>query len=126
MEGRLLRRCPRSLADGASHLRDIFNFKISSIWIFGLLSNLTSAELLTLRSSPVLRRCGIGGIVRVADEAAYLIQFNSIYLYYLNSIIFLDLRLPPAIRPREDERGSPCLSSVLSAHEDVAIFEKTV
>ena len=46
-------------------------------------SNLTSAELLSFRSSPVLGWGGVGRVVRVSNEPAYLIQFNLIHIFNL-------------------------------------------
>ena len=65
MEERLLQRCPRSLVGDASHLVNQFNILSNISNVFS-----TSAELLSLRSPPVLWWCGIGRIVRVSDEPA--------------------------------------------------------
>ena len=92
MEEHLLQHCPRSLVGDASPLRlkvsksfHKFNYS-KSFQTFRIiqnvfkhlenLSNLTSTELLSFRCPPVLGRGGVGGVVRVSNEAAYLIKFD--------------------------------------------------
>ena len=99
------------------------------------LESVTSAELLSLLSSPVLGWAGrVGGVVRVAHQTTcardheYYEGIDTINLIGMMLMMILTdmLRLlkqlpPPAIKPKEGESGSPCLISAPSAQDEATL-----